>query len=267
MAADLPQWMRSTGVDEAEQSAISLLGMSGVGKSTIAGVLAGAGYRVISIDRVIERILLEPERAPDPLDEPDSPKPPNRALADVRVLSTFVGLPGATSSGGLPWNEFIRRQELYGQAERRATDLCIETVRDSKDRRRIVIDSTGSCCQLPAASLYRLREVSSFTLLGADDMPASRLWNRANDSPKPLLFPSGELMGWLKEYVGSEDLDQVDHMSSEDFLEWVFPRLASWRQHAYGELIRTYGGTIVPSRAHSQWSASSEVVRALKLNV
>lgn len=105
--------------------AITLLGMSGAGKTHFSQRLAAWGWEHYSCDfEIAKRLGIEV------------------SVDDLSALSSFIGQVGDEAKGGLPIEEFKRRQKLYIDAE-------MQALRDVPyGAGRLVNDSTGSFCEI-----------------------------------------------------------------------------------------------------------------------
>src|SRR4051812_3079946 len=82
--------------------AITLTGMSGVGKTHISGVLEKEGWVHYSCDYLIGTVYLRDALAGAAVSK-----------GDISNLSSFIGKVGDPAKGGLSLAEYKRRQQLY----------------------------------------------------------------------------------------------------------------------------------------------------------
>lgn len=212
------------------QKAVTLMGMSGVGKSYLSDKLAGRGWARYGCDDEIASTFL------------------TEALAGgVGDMATFLGKLGNPAKGGLDPAEFRRRQQLYMDGEmqslRAATQALQNTARD------FVIDSTGSLCEVEDETLLAdLGGRTLFVYIQASTDEEAEILRRAEEFPKPLYFPPAFLDAHLKRYIEEQDLFGVQDVTPDAFSRWVFPHLFHARLPKYERLARMYGVT-VPSSA------------------
>ncbi|CTQ50935.1 hypothetical protein [Jannaschia donghaensis] len=150
---------------DAPQKRISLFGMSGLGKTHVSQILRSGGeWFHYSIDYRIGTGYLD-EYINDDLKRHAMKVPylarllrtdsiyigPNITFENLSPLSAFLGQPGDTSKGGLPFGEYARRQELHHRAEVNAlldTPQFIERARDIYGYDNFVCDTGGSICEV-----------------------------------------------------------------------------------------------------------------------
>ena len=202
------------------KKAITLLGMSGAGKTHFSQMLAGWGWDHYSCDLEIAKRL--------DIDV---------SVDDLSALSAFIGQVGDTALGGLPLEEFKRRQRLYYDAECEALRGMGAQIGDAP----FVNDSTGSFCEIEDADL--IRDVAVRTMLVYIETPEDardEVIKRAQDYPKPLFFPPAQFDNWLDEYCEQKSV-RVEKIVPDDFSAWVFPKLFMARLPKYERLAREYG--------------------------
>ena len=96
---------------DIKHKVITLMGMSGVGKTYLSLMLAQNGWNHYSCDYHIGKFFLGDE-IEIALDEK------NKITADdLSQLSRYIGRIGSQDKGGLPYETFMRRQHQYYMAE------------------------------------------------------------------------------------------------------------------------------------------------------
>jgi hypothetical protein len=217
----------------SENRSITLMGMSGVGKTELAWMLEKAGWHHYNCDYLIGTKYLKDELAETVGAEVKSD--------DLSPLSKYIGQIG---KGGLPLFEFKRRQKQYIEAERKALYDMRPAI--AKAEKRIVNDSTGSICEIEDEKLFkRLAGDSLFVYIKAGPEEEAALVERAMADPKPLYFPPAKFDVWLDEYMKGKNIAGVDEIESNDFSRWVFPKLFYSRVPKYERLAERYG-IVVP---------------------
>jgi hypothetical protein len=218
-----------------DKKAITLIGMSGVGKSYISCALEEWGWTNYSCDYLIgtkylgELIKSEGEMS----------------AGNIANLSDFVGQLGDEAQGGTDLDEFRRRQRLYYGAER-------DVLRDmgaALDRAEghFVCDSSGSLCEVEdEAVLEDVGRKSLMVYLKVRQEGQAEILKRALDYPKPLYFPPAFLDERLARYMAEFDLENVQDIHPVEFLRWIFPHLFESRLPKYERLAKKYG-VVLPS--------------------
>jgi shikimate kinase len=251
----------SPGLKGWDNKSITLLGMSGVGKTQLANVLRRHNWFHYSCDyRIGTRYLGEPildnikQKA---MQEPylrdlllsDSIFISNNITFDhLKPLSAFLGKLGNPELGGLSLNEFKRRQELHRQAEISALKDVPEYIRKAREiygYRHFVNDAGGSVCELDDPEVLRvLAEHTLILYIRATDTDEHELMRRAEENPKPLYYREEFLDEQLKIFLGERNLSYTAQIDPDEFVRWVFPRLFYARLPRYQAIADQYGYTV-----------------------
>lgn len=234
-----------------EYKVITLMGMSGVGKTYLSCLLGQQGWFHYSCDLEIGTTLLGKE-IEETLGEP------NKIVAeDLSQLSTYVGRLG---QGGLPLEEFKRRQKKYFEAECQSLKNLRSKVKEANNQgfANVINDSTGSLCEIDDETLLdTVDEHSLIIYIKASAEEEKEVLKRAQEYPKPLFFSPERFDYWLEEYLSEKGLSASDEMDSDDFSRWVFPRLFENRLPKYQRIADKYGATI-PSFAFKNIKTEQE---------
>ena len=240
---------------------ITLLGMSGVGKTRLANILRREGWFHYSGDyRIGTRYLGEPimddlklklMQIPlirDLLRSDSIHINTNITVDNLDAVSTFLGKLGNPELGGLSLKEFKRRQLLYRDAElaaMRDVPKFIGKARGIYGYRKFVNDAGGSLCELDDAGL--LEDLARHTLIlyvQATERDEQALIARAASDPKPLYYREAFLDAQLACYLAERGLPYVALVDPDDFARWVFPRLFYTRIPRYQRIAEQYGYTV-----------------------
>ena len=241
--------------------AITLLGMSGAGKTTLADKLPKDSWFHYSGDyRIGTKYLQEPildnvkrqaMRVPflrDLLRSDSIYVANNITVTNLEPISKFVGKPGSAELGGLPLKEFKRRQRLHMRAEiETMKDVAdfIEKAHDIYGYQHFINDVGGSICELADANaLHVLTENTLILYLKAGPEMEEELIRRANAHPKPMYYDAAFLDEKLDEYLAQEKIASVDEMDPERFSQWIFPLLVNYRKPLYQALADEYGYSV-----------------------
>lgn len=217
--------------------AITLLGMSGVGKTFLSGMLEGWGWSRFSCDFEIGHKTLAPHL-----------KAVMGNAEDIGVLSRFIGKPGNPDFGGLDYETFKSRQIMYYEAECAAIEAAVKSIPEG---RNFVHDSTGSLCEiLNEVLLQRLGQSTLFVYLKAGKAEENLVLERAMQTPKPLFYPPFQLESWIGQYLEEQSLKRPEDMKPDEFARWVFPKLFAARLPKYQALADKYGVTIPCDRMY-----------------
>jgi hypothetical protein len=244
-----------------DRKSITLMGMSGVGKTRLSHLLREADWFHYSGDYRIGTRYLD-EAILDSIKEQAMQVPllwdllrsdsifirNNITINNLRPVSTFLGMLGNPEMGGIGLTEFKRRQHLHRQAEIAAMyDLpgFMHKANLIYGYQHFVNDVGGSLCELDEPGMLEfLAEHSLLLYIQASHADEEALIARAVSSPKPLYYREAFLDEQLQEYMAIKGVDYVSLIDPKDFTSWVFPRLFRARIPRYEAIAADYGYTI-----------------------
>ena len=251
-----------------ERKAITLLGMSGVGKTTLANKLPKTHWFHYSGDyRIGTKYLAEP--IVDNVKRAAMQVPFLRGLLcsdsiyirsnitvhNLEPLSTFLGKVGDPSKGGLACEEFLARQRLHHDAEVSAMRDVVDFVEKTHDiygYDHFVNDAGGSICDLDDPETVELLAAHTIIVyIRADEGMEQELIRRQKAHPKPLYYGETFFRRSLALYLESEGLDSPDDIDPDRFVRWIFPRLVERRRPLYEGIAAAYGYTVTAADAES----------------
>ena len=264
--------MTATQFSRWKAKSITLLGMSGVGKTHLSSRLRQAHWFHYSADyRIGTRYLNEPildnikQQAMQvpflrELLRSDAIYISNNITVDnLAAVLSFLGKLGDPAQAGLPLAEFKRRQQLYRDAEVAAMLDLPEFIAKSHDiygYQHFINDSAGSLCELDDPQVLEvLAEHSLIIYLEATADNGRELLRRAEADPKPLYYRPAFLDRQLAQFMQERSLTEVSAIQPDDFVLWMFPRLFAARVPRYENIAREYGYTL---RADSLAQVHSE---------
>jgi len=237
---------------------ITLLGMSGVGKTTLANKLPkeqwfhySGDYRIGTKylnEPILDNIKRQAMQVPFLRDllRSDSIYICNNITVDnLAPISTFLGKVGDPRQGGLPLAEFKRRQALHREAEIAAmldVPLFIDKARDIYDYRHFVNDAGGSVCELDDPRvLETLAQHTLIVYIKTTPELEQTLIERARRSPKPLYYREAFLDQQLAAFMAERQYRSTEEIPPDEFVTWVFPRLLRSRLPRYQQIADRYG--------------------------
>ena len=237
---------------------VTLLGMSGVGKTYLSAILRRNDWFHYSGDyRIGTRYLDEPildlikSKAMEvpflrDLLRRDWISIQNKiAVDDLGPVLSFVGQLGDPEKNGLSLQEFNRRQAMYREAEIQAmldVPAFIDKARRIYGYSHFVNDVGGSLCELDEPTVIDL--LARHTLILYVRVPQAdeiKLIRRAQADPKPLYFRPAFLKSAVKDFLAERGLEYVADIDPDDFTRWVFPRLFHSRVPRYEAIARPHG--------------------------
>ena len=244
-----------------DRKAITLLGMSGVGKTRLACLLRQAhwfhysgdyriGTRYLN-ESILDNVKREAMQVPllEKLLLSDSININNNISVDnLKAVSTFLGELGDPEKGGLGLREFKRRQKLHHDAEIAAMKDVPEFIERSYNvygYDHFINDAGGSLCELDDQSvLNTLAEHTVIIYIKATEQDEVELIKRAEQDPKPLYYREEFLDEQLTIYLEERELQYAAMIDPDDFVRWVFSRLFYNRIPRYQAIANQYGYTI-----------------------
>lgn len=237
---------------------VTLMGMSGVGKTRLANMLRCDDWFHYSVDyrigtryldeSILDNIKVQAMQVPFLRDllRSDSIYIRNNITVDnLKPLSTFLGMLGNPDLGGLSLQEFKRRQRLHLDAE-------IDAIRDVTEfvekactiygYDHFLHDTSGSFCEIDDPAV--IREVADNTLMIYIEASAEDekfLIERAAKDPKPLYYRESFLDEQLRHYMESVNIEYTTEIDPADFVRWVFPHLFRSRVPRYAAIVEEHG--------------------------
>ena len=260
----------------ARRKAVTLMGMSGVGKTVLANRLPATRWFIYSGDYrigtqylrepILDNIKLRAMEVPflrDLLRSDSIYIESNISVHNLQPVSTFLGQLGDPERGGLPQAEFLRRQGLFRDAEARAMQ-DVSAFIDKAERiygyRHFVNDAGGSICELAENEGIRtLVDHTVILYLETSPEDEEQLVERARANPKPMYYSPNFLQRYLPDFLRERQLDDVAQAPPEDFARWAFPRLVAHRRPLYAKLAADHGYS-VPARIAQQVQSEAEFV-------
>ncbi len=232
--------------------AITLIGHSGIGKTTLSEKLARDGWYHYSGDYRIATHYLN-----DAIDDwlktlaasvPELARLMNLGVVDIQgrvsieqlaVLSSYIGKVGLQ---GLPFAEFCHRQAVFCEAEKKAM-YDIEHFLSEANSTWFINDAGGSLGEYidDVELMAFLSQRTLMVYLHAEDDLQSELEIRAAKYPKPICYEPNFLHKMVNEYGSLQGIDNPDEFDSDDFLRFVGPKMLRHRREKYLNLAQRYG--------------------------
>ena len=242
---------------KSPNKAITLLGMSGIGKTTLANKLPKSQWFHYSGDyRIGTKYLEEPildnikERAmkieflADLLKTDSIFISSNITVDNLLPISMFLGKIGDPKKGGLSLDEFLKRQKMHKDAEIKAMMDVPEFIEKSRriyEYDHFINDAGGSICELnDTEAMSTLIENTLILYIEDDDNIRDDLIQRARENPKPMYYTEEFLLEHL-EYYAKETGEIDQNINPNNFVRWVFPRLLDYRKNKYEMIAKNYG--------------------------
>ncbi|HMO09469.1 MAG TPA: ATPase [Paracoccaceae bacterium] len=242
----------------ATQRRVCLFGMSGLGKTHLANLLrAGGGWFHYSVDyrigtrymgeRIADNFKREAMKVPllrELLMTDSVYIASNITFSNLAPLSTYLGKPGDPAKGGLPFAEYMARQDQHREAEVAAlldTPRFIERAQDIYGYASFVCDSGGSICEvvdpwdatdpvLTALSAHMLMVWIEGTEAHTADLVA-----RFDRAPKPMYYQPAFLHAVWQEYRATHSVTE-ETCDPDAFVRWAYARALVHRRPRYAAM-------------------------------
>ena len=242
---------------KSPNKAITLLGMSGIGKTTLANKLPKSQWFHYSGDyRIGTKYLEEPildnikegameiEFLADLLKTDSIFISSNITVDNLLPISMFLGKIGDPKKVGVSLDEFLKRQKMHKDAEIKAMMDVPEFIEKSRriyEYDHFINDAGGSICELnDTEAMSTLIENTLILYIEDDDNIRDDLIQRARENPKPMYYTEEFLLEHL-EYYAKETGEIDQNINPNNFVRWVFPRLLDYRKDKYEIIAKNYG--------------------------
>jgi hypothetical protein len=260
---------------------VTLLGMSGVGKTHISSMLRehnwfhysgdyriGTRYLDESILDLIKQQAMQVPFLRELLRKDWIYIRNNIKVTDLGPVLSFVGKLGNPEADGVPLEDFVQRQAEYREAEIAAmhdVPAFIRKAREIYGYQHFVNDVGGSLCELedPAVIDLLVEHTLMLYIQVTDQEEEEKLIRRAQSDPKPLYYRPDFLQEQLKVYLEENGLQYAAEMDPDGFTRWVFPRLFRSRIPRYEAIAEPHGYTVT-SREVSQVRDENDFLELLE---
>lgn len=246
---------------QLEHKSITLLGMSGVGKTTLANKLDNQQWFHYSGDyRIGTKYLEEPildnikakamnvDFLADLLRSDSIYICNNITVNNLEPVSTFLGKLGSPDLGGLEFNEFMKRQRLHRQAEIFAMLDVPDFMKKAQDiygYPNFLNDAGGSLCELDDEEVFKVLSDNTLILyIRANQEHEKLLCERAVTAPKPLYFQEQFLQDHINIFLEENNIQEIEQMVPDEFNSWVFPKLLEHRKPLYESIAEQHGYSV-----------------------
>ncbi len=262
----------------APHKRIMLFGMSGLGKTHLANLLRDAGdwfhysidYRIGTRymgELIADNFKREAMKVPllrELLLTDSVYISSNITFDNLAPLSTYLGKPGDTARGGLPFDDYMHRQEQHRVAEIAAlsdTPHFIARAGALYGYPHFVCDTGGSICEVidpehPDDPLMTLLAAHVLPVwLQGSEAHTAELIRRFDRAPKPMYYQPEFLNAAWAEYQ-RETAQQPEQIDPDAFVRWTYARALAHREPRYAAMARNWGITLSADDVKSVREAS-----------
>ncbi len=256
---------------DARNKRVMLFAMSGLGKTYLSEMLRGSGnwfhysvdYRIGTRymgEHITDNFKKEAMRNPflaELLRSDAIYIASNLRFNDLSPLATYLGKPGDPAKGGIPIDEYIRRQRLHRKAETNAMHDSAHFISRAQalyDYDHFVCDTSGSLVEVVDADDPNdpvMAAVSSHMLpvwIEGNDDHRQALIDRFNAAPKPMYYTEEFLLDCWAKYIEEKGVSE-DKVDPDDFIRWGYARLIDDRLPRYAAIAKRWGVTVSADEA------------------
>jgi len=267
-----------------EHKKVTLLGMSGVGKSYLSTMLRDGSnwfhfsgdYRIGTRyldEHILDMIKLQAMKVPflkDLLRNDWIYIRNNIKVHDLGPVLSYIGKLGNPEMGGVELADFIKRQANYRDAEiatMKDVPEFIDKAQNIYGYPHFVNDVGGSLCELDEPGVIESLAENTLILYikVTNEEEENKLIQRAVSFPKPLYYRSEFLTEHLALYLAENGMDYAAEMDPDDFARWVFPRLFHSRIPRYEKIAKQ--GYTVTSEEVSQVRNEQDFLALLEMAI
>ena len=244
----------------AQHKRVMLFGMSGLGKTYVSSLLRGSGnwfhysvdYRIgtrymgENIADNFKQIAMQNPELRDLLLSDSIYIASNITFDNLTPLSTYLGKPGDQSKGGLPFAEYLRRQEQHRQAEISAlmdTTRFISRAEEIYHYDNFICDTSGSICEVVNPEnpndpvLSALADQVLMVAIEGSDNHTAKLIKRFDRAPKPMYYQPQFLAEKWAQYLALNKVEEAS-VNPDDFIRWAYAQALAHRQPRYAAMAK-----------------------------
>jgi hypothetical protein len=250
----------------ADNKAVALIGMSGVGKTRISAMLRDAGdWFHYSVDYRIGTRYLN-EHITDDFKREAMKNPylrdllrsdsiyigSNLSFHNLTPLSTWLGKPGDPGKRGIDFDEYVVRQRQHRQAEISSmldAPVFVERARDLYRYSNFVCDTSGSVCEVVSPKdpndpvLNAIYRSMLPVYIRGDLQHEADLKARFDRSPKPIYYQESFLLNIWADYL-KETGENPNTVDPDAFIRYGFAQQLAHRRPRYQAIADNWGVTV-----------------------
>ncbi len=260
----------------AQSKRVMLFGMSGLGKTHLSNLLRDQGswfhysvdYRIGTRymgEYIADNFKREAMKVPllrELLMTDSVYIASNITFDNLAPLSTYLGKPGDPAKGGVPFAEYMKRQDQHRAAEIAATlDTArfIERAQEIYGYPNFVCDTSGSICEVVEPDdkadpvMKQLSETLLLVWIKGSDAHTAELVRRFDRAPKPMYYQPSFLHAAWEEYRATHSVSE-ETCDPDHFVRWTYARALAHRQPRYAAMAR-WGVTVTAEEVAAVRSA------------
>ena len=275
---------------KAPNKSVLFFAMSGLGKTHLSKMLRGSGdwfhysidYRIGTRymgEAIADNAKREAMKVPflrDLLRSNSIYIGSNISFDDLKPMSSYLGKPGDPAKGGLPWDEYTRRQDQFQASEVAAlhdTGHFIDRAQGLYGYPHFVCDTGGSICEWVDVTdpddpiMTDLAARTLMVWIEGTDEHTEELIRRFDREPKPMSYDPVFLKATWEAYLAEFNVTP-DKVDPDDFIRWAFARALAHRQPRYRAMADRWGITVQMAdvaQVHDEESFVGLIARALEM--
>ena len=245
---------------------LMLFGMSGLGKTYIADLLRkqarwyhySVDYRIGTRymgEYITDNFKAEAMRNPflEKLLRADAIYiASNITFENLSPLATYLGKPGDLQKGGIPFEDYQKRQDQHRKAEIASMYDTIDFIERAKrlyGYQDFICDTSGSMVEIVDADDPNdpiMSKLSHYMLPGGikgDETHIETLVTRFSQAPKPMYYQPEFLERCWQAYLAQKNI-APDRVDPDDFIVWGYRQLLEHRLPRYEKLAQRWGVTL-----------------------
>ncbi len=249
--------------------AVTVFGMAGVGKTRLSAMLRGSNWFHYSADYrigtrymgeyIVDNFKREAMKNPflaELLRSDSIYISSNITFANLDPLSTYLGTPGNPDKGGLPLEEYQRRQEQHRISEiaaLRDVPHFIERAQALYGYDDFIADTGGSLIEVVDPTnahdpvIETLTASTALLYIRGTQKDASQLVARFKANPKPMYYTPAFLVQKWAEYKALNKIGEDCDVDPVGFGAWGFEALLHDRLPRYQTLADNFGYVVEAS--------------------
>ena len=245
---------------------ILLFGMSGLGKTYVSNLLRDQGdwfhysidYRIGTRymgEYIADNAKAEAMKVPflrDLLMTDSIYIGSNITFENLSPVASYLGKPGDPNKGGVPIDEYRRRQDQFRRAEIDAlmdTSYFIRRAQSLYGYPNFICDTGGSICEWVDPDdandpiMTALAKECLCVWIEGSDAHIDELCRRFDKAPKPMSYQPEFLTKAWADYLTEKSVSP-DDVNPDDFIRWTYRKALDHRQPRYREMANRWGITV-----------------------
>ena len=245
---------------------ILLFGMSGLGKTYVSNLLRDQGewfhysvdYRIGTRymgEYIADNAKAEAMKVPflrDLLMSDSIYIGSNITFENLSPVASYLGKPGDPKKGGVPIDEYRRRQDQFRRAEIDAlmdTSYFIRRAQSLYGYPNFICDTGGSICEWVDPEdandpiMTTLSKECLCVWIEGSDAHIDELCRRFDKAPKPMSYQPEFLTKAWADYLAEKSVSPHD-VNPDDFIRWTYRKALDHRQPRYRAMANRWGITV-----------------------